>query len=79
MEVAFGTNFGHVRLHAGPASADLNERIQARAFTVGSDIFFRSAVPDAHTPEGLELLAHELTHTIQQGNSRRRVSGPAQA
>ena len=42
---------GHVRLHAGPASADLNERIQARAFTVGSDIFFRSAVPDAHTPK----------------------------
>jgi hypothetical protein len=70
MEGAFGADFGSVRVHTGPAAAGLNDRVQARAFTVGSDIFFRDAVPDGRTSQGQELLAHELSHTIQQGHSR---------
>lgn len=67
MESAFGVDFGAIRVHSGPVAADLNDRIQAKAFTTGRDIFFRDGVPDASTAGGQELLAHELTHTIQQG------------
>ncbi len=70
MEGAFGADFSGVRLHAGRESTDLNARIQANAFTIGSDIFFRDAMPDTSTTHGQELLAHELTHTIQQGGAR---------
>lgn len=69
MEGAFGADFGGVRLHSGEGAKELNERVQASAFTVGNDIFFRDAVPDATTTSGQALLAHELTHTIQQGAS----------
>ena len=70
MEGAFGADFSQVRVHAGRESTDLNARIQANAFTIGSDIFFRDAIPDVRTSQGQELLAHELTHTIQQGGAR---------
>jgi hypothetical protein len=66
MEGAFGADFGSVRLHDGPAAADLNDRVGAKAFTVGNDIFFRDGSPDATTASGQQLLAHELTHTLQQ-------------
>ncbi|WP_395155131.1 DUF4157 domain-containing protein [Ilumatobacter sp.] len=80
MEGAFGADFSGVRVHAGPTSTELNNRIQAKAFTTGSDIFFRDGVPDATTGSGQELLAHELTHTIQQGAAGRvsRSTGPIQ-
>lgn len=67
MESAFGRSFADVRLHAGPRARDLNERVQAKAFTVGNDIFFREQIPSGSSRVERELLAHELTHTIQQG------------
>ena len=70
MESAFGADFGAVRVHAGPRAAELNDRLQATAFTTGNDIFFRDGIPDASTGPGQSLLAHELTHTVQQGSAR---------
>lgn len=74
MEGAFGTDFGAVRVHTGPEASDLNGRIQARAFTTGSDVFFRDGMPDASRPDGQRLIAHELTHVVQQqgGSSAQR-------
>jgi hypothetical protein len=69
MEGAFGADFGRVRLHEGPGAAALNDQVQAKAFTIGTDIFFRRGIPDASSGDGQSLLAHELTNTIQQGGS----------
>lgn len=69
MELAFGADFGAVRVHAGPEASELNQRIQATAFTTGNDIYFRDGMPDTSSSSGQELLAHELTHTIQQSTS----------
>ncbi len=63
MEPAMGgTTLAHVRLHAGPQSADLCAAIQAAAFTHGHHIFFRRNLPDLNTQQGRHLLAHELAH-----------------
>ena len=69
MEGAFGADLGRVRLHEGSEPAALNEALGARAFTVGSDIFFGAGIPDVASPSGRHLLAHELTHTLQNGSA----------
>lgn len=71
-ERAFGADFEGVRVHRGKQSEALNREVGARAFTVGSDIFLGPRAPQAESSEGKHLLAHELTHTIQQGASRTR-------
>ena len=75
MEGAFGgADFGGVRIHSGGESADLNTRLGARAFTIGSDIYLGAGSPSATSSEGQHLLAHELTHTMQQtGGAQRAV------
>jgi hypothetical protein len=79
MESAFGgADFSGVRLHSGPEATQLNREMSARAFTVGSDIFFEGAVP-GRSPDGNSLLAHELTHTIQQGASAPNVQRKGKA
>lgn len=66
-EAAFGgADLSGVRVHSGSQASELNRRVAAKAFTVGSDIFFDGPAPDASSASGQELLAHELTHTIQQ-------------
>jgi len=77
MEGAFGADFSQVRVHSGSASSELNDRVQAKAFTVGNDIFFRDGAPDTKTSHGQELLAHELTHTVQQGAARSIETAPS--
>lgn len=72
MEQAFGADLSHVRLHSGSTSAELNDHVSAKAFTVGNDIFFRDGMPDASTPSGQTLLAHEVTHTLQSGGGAHR-------
>lgn len=71
---AFGHDVSKVRLHTGTAAGDLNRRIGARAFTTGNDVFFRDGLPNLSSGTGQHLLAHELTHTIQQaGGPGRRI------
>ncbi len=72
MESAFDADFSGVRLHTGGESKTLNNRIQAKAFTVGQDIYFRDGAPST-TKDDQHLLAHELTHTIQQTGRAARV------
>ncbi len=67
MEGAFGADFGGVKVHAGEHARSLNQQVGAVAFTVGADIFLGRSAPDISSPAGQDLLAHELTHTIQQG------------
>lgn len=66
MESAFGENFGDVRVHAGRPAGDAAGELDARAFTRGRDIYFREGEYNPSTREGQELLAHELTHVVQQ-------------
>lgn len=73
MESGFGTDFSQVKIHNGASAADLNNQLGAQAFTTGNDIFFNSGKYNPETTAGKKLLAHELTHTIQQGSSA--VSG----
>ncbi|HVF13734.1 MAG TPA: DUF4157 domain-containing protein [Acidimicrobiales bacterium] len=72
MESAFGADFSTVRLHHGPAAEGLSRSLQAEAFTTGRDIFFGRGAYRPGTPSGQELLAHELTHVVQQGGGHAR-------
>jgi hypothetical protein len=67
MEPRFGADFSRVRIHTDNDAAWMNRRLSAHAFTVGPDIYFGRGQFAPHTITGRELIAHELTHTIQQG------------
>jgi hypothetical protein len=73
MEQAFGADFGGVKVHTDTQSDHLNRSIQARAFTTGQDIFFRQGEYNPGSPGGQELLAHELTHVVQQNGAKVEV------
>lgn len=66
IEQAFGADFGGVKIHTNSESDQLNRSLNARAFTTGSDIFFKQGEYQPGTRGGQELLAHELTHVVQQ-------------
>jgi hypothetical protein len=68
MEQTLGADFGGVRVHTGARSDQLNRSMQAAAFTSGQDIFFRRDAHPLASPQGTALLAHELTHVVQQQN-----------
>ena len=67
MEKAFNADFSNVKVHTGGQADNLNRAMSARAFTSGQDVFFRSGEYNPGSSGGKELIAHELTHTIQQG------------
>lgn len=73
MESAFGRDFSQVRVHTDQNSARLNDQVQAKAFTHGSDIYFNQGQFQPDTKAGKHLLAHELTHVIQQKNTSQTV------
>ncbi|WP_160148494.1 DUF4157 domain-containing protein [[Leptolyngbya] sp. PCC 7376] len=66
MENAFSSDFSNVRIHHNAHADDLNRSIQAKAFTTGQDIFFRQGEYQPNSHNGQTLLAHELTHVVQQ-------------
>jgi hypothetical protein len=75
-----------VRVHTSGESDALNRDLGAKAFTTGQDIFFREGAYQPHTTGGQELLAHELTHVVQQSSGavsspggRMRVNAPGDA
>jgi hypothetical protein len=68
MESRFGKDFSNVKIHTGDYAAQLSEELNAQAFTVGNDIYFNSGRYDTGSYSGKHLLAHELTHTVQQTN-----------
>lgn len=79
MEGAFGSDFGGVRVHTGARADALTHQLGARAFTTGKDIFFRAGEFAPATRGGRELLAHELTHVVQQAGApvqRKLTVGP---
>jgi hypothetical protein len=69
MENAFNADFSGVKIHHNQESDHLNQSIQARAFTTGQDLFFRQGAYEPSSRNGQELLAHELTHVVQQNGS----------
>lgn len=77
MEQAFGNDFSRVRVHTGSDAVRMNKELGALAFTHGSNIYFNDGKYATNSKSGQLLLAHELTHTIQQGGAGK--SGTTQA
>ncbi len=73
MEESFAANFDHVRIHTDSESAQISRLLDAEAFTYGNDIYFGANKFDPATKNGVELLAHELTHTLQQTGIQRKT------
>ena len=81
-ETGFGRSFDNVRIHTDAPAARSAQSFQADAFTVGRDIYFGAGKFDPESTGGRHLIAHELTHTIQQQGGaqsimRQASSGPA--
>jgi hypothetical protein len=74
MEPRFGSDFSGVRVHTNNMAADLSHNLHARAFTVGKNIIFGRGEFQQNTTAGRRLVAHELTHVIQQGGTNIRSS-----
>jgi hypothetical protein len=66
METAFDANFSGVKVHTDGESDQLNKSLNSRAFATGQDIFFSQGAYNPGSRDGQELLAHELTHVVQQ-------------
>ena len=74
MEPRFGKDFSSVRIHHDQGAGQMNEQLNAKAFTYQNHIFFGAGQYQPQSPQGKQLLAHELTHVVQQG----AANGPAQ-
>lgn len=72
-----GADFSNVKVHTSSYAQNFNKGLGARAFTVGKDIYFNSGEYNPHSNSGKSLLAHELTHTVQQGAVARRETNNA--
>ncbi len=76
MEPRFGQDFSRVRAHDDPKAAESARQVNARAYTVGRNIVFGSGEYAPGTRQGLGLIAHELTHVIQQGGAADSAQSP---
>ena len=75
MQPRLGTDFSDVRVHTDESAASLSNHLSARAFTYRNHVFFGRDQYQPGSTEGRHLLAHELTHTIQQGATVQRKTG----
>ena len=70
MESRFGRNFSDVRIHTDDRAAESADMLNANAFTSGRDVYFGTGKYQPESSRGQHLLAHELTHTVQQAEGR---------
>lgn len=77
MESRFGADFSGVNIHTSSNATGMSRELNAKAFTVGNDIYFNEGQYNPSSDSGKHLLAHELTHTIQQGASETVQQKPA--
>ncbi len=73
MEQAFGVNFTGVNIHTGANAVQMNRELGAQAFTHGKDVYFNAGKYRPESADGKRLLAHELTHVVQQGGGQGKV------
>jgi hypothetical protein len=78
-ESRFGVDFGSVRIHTGTNATKLNRSIQAKAFTRANHIYISDGAYDPSSNAGQSLLAHELTHVVQQGHAQPSTESHAPA
>ena len=69
LEDRLGVDFSRVRIHTDTRSDELNRSLRARAFTTKQDVFFRRGFYNPASRGGLQLIAHEMTHVVQQDRS----------
>jgi hypothetical protein len=72
-EPRFGRNFNQVRVHTDPHAAEVSRALNARAFTVGDDVFFGAGEYRPGNSGGRRLIAHELAHTVQQAHNAVKI------
>src|SRR5207302_4544418 len=77
METRLAADFSQVRIHTDADAARKSAQLSARAFTVGAHIYFGDHEFQPDSAAGKELIAHELTHTIQQGKAVQRSADTA--
>jgi len=73
MSSSFGNDFTGVRIHADSDATRLNKNLNAQAFTHGNDIYFNEGKYDPNSKDGKHLLAHELTHVVQQRSAPKSI------
>lgn len=78
-ESRFGADFSSVRIHTGTKATRLNKSIQAKAFTRADHIYFSDGAYDPSSSAGKTLLAHELTHVVQQNHAQPSVGAQSPA
>ncbi|WP_214227647.1 DUF4157 domain-containing protein [Pedobacter sp. B4-66] len=70
MNTSFGIDFSNVRIHNDGEAVSMNKKLHAQAFTHGNDIYFNEGKFDPGSVKGKFLLAHELTHVVQQNDGK---------
>jgi hypothetical protein len=78
IEPRMGFDFGQVRIHTDSEAVQMNQQLTARAFAHGSDVYFGAGQFDASSDGGKRLLAHELTHVVQQTGGIQKKSDDAE-
>lgn len=77
MESRFNADFSKVKIHSGADAISLNNQLSAKAFTYKNHIFFGRGQYEPGTSDGKRLLAHELTHVVQQGQAPQHTTAPS--